>query len=82
MVLQDQKIDADIAVDLVDGVVGVPLRITGPVKDPTYSVPPAAVAGAAVGTAVMPGVGTAIGARIGDALGRLFGKDKKPAKPD
>lgn len=82
VVLQDQKIDADIAVDLVDGVVGVPLRITGPVKDPTYSVPPAAIAGAAVGTAVMPGVGTAIGARIGDALGRLFGKDKKPAKAD
>jgi len=80
VVLQNRKVDADIAVDLVDGVIGVPLRITGPVTDPTYSVPPAAIAGAAVGTAVLPGVGTAIGARIGDALGRLFGTDKKPAR--
>ena len=80
VVLQNRKVDADIAVDLVDGVVGVPLKITGPVTDPTYSVPPAAIAGAAVGTAVLPGVGTAIGARIGDALGRLFGTDMKPAK--
>ncbi|MCZ2498641.1 hypothetical protein GN316_17905 [Xylophilus sp. Kf1] len=79
VVLQNRQIDADIAVDLVDGVVGVPLRITGPVSDPRYSVPPAAVAGAAVGTAVLPGVGTALGARIGDAIGRLFGSDRKPA---
>lgn len=80
VVLQNRKVDADVAVDLVDGLVGVPLRITGPVTNPTYSVPPAAVAGAAVGTAVLPGVGTALGARIGDAIGRLFGSDKKPAK--
>lgn len=80
VVLQNRKVDADIAVDLVDGVVGVPLRITGPVTNPTYSVPPAALAGAAVGTAVLPGVGTAIGARIGDAIGRLFGGAKKAAK--
>ena len=81
VVLQDRVIDADIAVDLVDGVVGVPLRITGPVTDPKYSVPASAVAGAVAGTAVLPGVGTAIGARIGSAIGRLFGNGvaDKPA---
>lgn len=81
VVLQDRVIDADIAVDLVDGVVGVPLKITGPVADPKYSVPATAVAGAVAGTAVLPGVGTVIGARIGSAIGRIFGRDveDKPA---
>ena len=73
VVLQNRTVDADIAVDLVDGVVGVPLRITGPVTDPKYSVPPSAVAGAVAGSAVLPGVGTVIGARIGSAIGRIFG---------
>jgi len=76
VVLQNRRIDAEIAVDLVDGVVGVPLKITGPVADPTFSVPPAAVAGAAVGTAVLPGVGTVLGARIGQTLGKIFGGSK------
>ncbi|WPB57009.1 hypothetical protein [Xylophilus sp. GOD-11R] len=81
--LQNRRIDADFAVDLVDGIVGVPLRITGPVTDPVYSVPPGALAGAAAGTAVLPGVGTAIGARIGDAIGRLFGgSGAAPARQD
>jgi len=73
VVLQNRQVNADVAVDLVDGVVGVPLKITGPTRDPSFSVPASAVAGAAVGTAVLPGVGTAIGARIGNAIGRIFG---------
>lgn len=78
VVLQDRRVNADVSVDLVNGVVGVPLKITGPVSSPTYSVPAGALAGAAAGTAVLPGVGTVIGARIGDALGRIFGGSKKP----
>ena len=70
-------VDATLAVDLVDGVVGVPLRITGPTRKVTVSVPPAALAGAAVGTVVAPGVGTAVGARLGAAIGQLFGGDTK-----
>lgn len=87
--LQDQHINAQFAVDLVDGLVGVPLKVTGPVSNPDYSVPAAALAGAVAGTAVLPGVGTAIGARIGGLIGRLLGGgDTKaiggnaaPAKP-
>ena len=67
------EVDASVTVDLVDGVVGVPLRITGPLNRVKVSVPPSALVGAAVGTAVLPGVGTVVGARLGAALGRLFG---------
>jgi len=81
VVLQNRQLDADIAVDLVDGLVGVPLRITGPTSDPRFSVPASAVAGAAVGTAVLPGVGTVLGARIGSTLGRIFGSPGETSKP-
>ncbi len=69
----NRRIDAEFAVDLVDGVIGVPLTVSGPLDKVQVSVPASALAGAAVGTAVMPGLGTAIGARIGAALGRIFG---------
>ena len=75
--LANQTIEAEVAVDLVSGLVGVPLTISGPVSAVKVSVPAAALAGAAVGTAVLPGIGTAIGARVGAALGSIFGG--KPA---
>ena len=71
--LQNRTIDAEMSVDLVDGLVGVPLKITGPLSKVAVSVPPGAIAGAAVGTAILPGIGTAIGARIGNAIGNIFG---------
>jgi hypothetical protein len=79
--LAQRTVDATLAVDLVDGVVGVPLRITGPTRAVKVSVPPSALAGAAVGTAVLPGVGTAIGARLGSAIGRLFGAETASPTP-
>ena len=71
--LANRRIEAEFAVDLVDGLVGVPLIITGPTDKVVVSVPSGAVAGAVVGTAVLPGIGTAIGARLGATLGKLFG---------
>ncbi len=73
--IANRQIEAELAVDLVEGLVGVPLKLSGPLAHVNVSVPPGAVAGAAVGTAVLPGAGTAIGARIGAALGKIF----KPA---
>lgn len=73
----NRQVDAELAVDLVDGVIGVPLKISGPLDKVQVSVPASALAGAAVGTAVLPGIGTAIGARIGAALGQLFGRGAK-----
>lgn len=80
--LANRRIEADFAVDLVDGVVGVPLTLSGPVEKVEVSVPRGAIAGAVVGTAVLPGVGTAIGARLGATLGNIFSPDPapKPAK--
>ena len=77
--LANQTIEAEVAVDLVSGLVGVPLTISGPVSAVKVSVPAGAVAGAAVGTAVLPGIGTAIGARIGATLGNIFGAKPAPA---
>jgi uncharacterized protein involved in outer membrane biogenesis len=74
-------IDGEVAVDLVDGVVGVPLKVSGSLDDPTLSLTGGALAGAAVGTAVLPGVGTAIGARIGQQVERIFGGDAKKTPP-
>jgi uncharacterized protein involved in outer membrane biogenesis len=76
--LAQRQVDAEFAVDLVDGVVGVPLRLSGPIDHVKVSVPPGALAGAAVGTAVLPGVGTAIGARLGATLGKIFSPTPAP----
>jgi hypothetical protein len=78
--LFNRNIDAEFAVDLVEGVVGVPLKVSGPVTNIRVSVPPGAVAGAVVGTAVLPGIGTAIGARIGAAVGKVFGSGTEAKK--
>ncbi len=80
--LANRRIEAEFAVDLVDGIVGVPLVLSGPVDKVAVSVPKGAVAGALLGTAVLPGIGTAIGARVGATLGRLFdsGPDRQPGK--
>lgn len=71
--LTNRQMDAEFSVDLVGGIVGVPLVVSGPTDKLVVSVSAGAVAGAVVGTAVLPGVGTAVGARVGAALGRLFG---------
>ena len=70
--IANRQIDAEFAVDLVDGLVGVPLQLSGPLEKVEVSVPRSAIAGAVIGTAVLPGVGTAIGARIGATLGKIF----------
>ncbi len=80
-VVQNQRVSGHVAVDLVDGIVGVPLEFGGTVKDPTLSLPPAALAGAAVGTVVAPGVGTMLGARIGETVRRIFGGGEEKQEP-
>ena len=78
--LANRRIEAEFAVDLVDGIVGIPLIIKGPTDKVEVSVPKSAVAGAVVGTVLLPGVGTAVGARVGAAIGKLFGAT--PAPPE
>lgn len=78
--IANRQIESEFAVDLVDGVVGVPLKVSGPFENVKVSAPAGAVAGAVVGTAVLPGIGTAIGARIGATLGKIFGAEPEPIK--
>lgn len=76
-----RQINAEFEVDLVEGIVGVPLLLSGPIESMAVSVPKSAIAGAAIGTAVLPGVGTAIGARLGAGVGKLFGGQPAAARP-
>ncbi len=79
----NRKLDGEAAIDLVDGVFGLPLQLGGTLDQPRLSLTGGALTGAAIGTAVLPGVGTAIGARIGQQVEKLFGddEDKKKKKP-
>ncbi len=78
VVIFSRRIEAQGAVDLVDGLIGVPIKVSGRMEKPDVSVPKGAIVGAAVGTAILPIIGTAIGAR----LGALFNGDGQAAKDD
>ena len=56
------------------GLVGVPLAVSGTVASPILLPTRGALAGAAIGTVLLPGVGTSVGSSIGDKLGKMFGK--------
>ena len=64
----------DVELKGTSGLVGVPLNVAGTIGDPQLTPTRGALAGAAVGTVLLPGVGTAVGSSIGDKLGKLFGK--------
>ncbi len=57
----------------------VPLNVAGTVHSPLLYPTGGTMAGAAIGTVLMPGVGTGLGAKAGQAIENLFGKkeDKK-----
>jgi uncharacterized protein involved in outer membrane biogenesis len=55
----------------------VPLNISGTLDAPLALPTGAAMAGGAIGTAILPGVGTAIGAKAGNWAEGLFGGGKK-----
>ena len=58
--------------------VTVPLVVAGTLDAPLLYPNTAALAGAAVGTAILgPGLGTAAGAKLGEITGGLFGKKKR-----
>jgi hypothetical protein len=63
--IYQRQIEASGKLYLVDGTSGVPFTMSGPVDKPIASMPPGVFAGAAIGTAVLPGIGTDIGAGIG-----------------
>jgi hypothetical protein len=66
--------------------VSIPFDVSGTTSEPSLFPTRGAMAGAAVGTAILPGIGTAIGIKAGELTERLFGgkkqdkaKEKEPA---
>ena len=81
-VTSGKKLDGLVEVELKKsvGLVAVPLSISGSVESPMVLPSKAAMAGAAVGTAVLgPGVGTSLGIKASKGLDKLkkglFGDD-------
>lgn len=72
------RIDVNLGAKVVGTAVGVPLLVEGTLDKPELRLTRAALAGAAIGTLIMPGVGTGAGATLGekisDGLKGLFGK--------
>jgi len=58
------------------GLVSMPMVVSGTLNDPVVRPSGSALAGAAIGTAILgPGLGTAIGVKVGGFLNKLFGKN-------
>lgn len=72
---RSRELSGDISAEVrgTASLVATPLAISGTVDDPVVRPSKAALAGAAVGTAILPGVGTAIGAKAGVFTKKLFG---------
>ena len=84
----NRRMQGRLAIDLVDGVVGVPLQLGGTLDAPQLGLSSGALAGAAAGSAVLPGGGTPLGARLGQQLEDWFGDAEEggsgagaPARP-
>ena len=56
------------------GLVGVPVAVSGTLDHPILMPTKGSMAGAVVGTVLLPGVGTSIGSSVGDKIGKMFGK--------
>jgi|GEM_PF-1329303 len=86
------ELDGKLTVGLDDptGIVSMPLMVAGTVDEPKVRPTDEALAGGAVGTAILgPGVGTAVGVKAGEFIGKigsLFGSDddekKEEKKPE
>lgn len=73
----------DVDVKGTAGLVSMPLVVSGTLEQPQVHVSGAALAGAAVGTAVLgPGLGTALGARLGGFMNKLFGDRTNAGQPE
>ncbi|PZO13319.1 MAG: hypothetical protein DCF26_17210 [Burkholderiales bacterium] len=76
--LYRMQIDAQGRLEVGGGLVEVPFSVQGPTQQPSFSVAWEVLAGAAIGTAVLPGIGTVLGAKIGGVVGG----PPKPPPPD
>lgn len=72
------RVDVNLGARMVGTAIGVPLLVEGTLDQPQLRLTRAALAGAAIGTLVLPGVGTGAGATLGEKISEglkdLFGK--------
>ncbi|MEO8544655.1 MAG: AsmA family protein [Burkholderiaceae bacterium] len=72
------RVDVQLGAKMVGKAIGVPLQVEGTLDKPQLRLTRAAMAGAAIGTLIMPGVGTGVGATLGEKIGEslkgLLGK--------
>jgi hypothetical protein len=61
-----------LTVDAVGGLIGLPVQVSGTLEAPKVSFSRAAVLGAAIGTAALPGAGTVAGAQLGEKVGNTL----------
>ena len=84
--IANRHINGELTVDVAGGLVGVPVKVSGPLGAARVSVPMPEVAGqaagTAVGTAILPGIGTAIGAEVGRSIGKILGGNAAGKDPD
>ena len=73
-----KQIDAQGTLAVGGGVLEVPFALRGPTRQPEFQIAWGTLAGAAVGTAVLPGIGTVLGATIG---GMISGPPQAPDPP-
>lgn len=78
-IAQDKSLSGRVNVQ-VAGALVVPLKLSGSLDSPMALPTGAALTGAALGTAILPGVGTAAGAKVGNWAEGLFGGKKEPKK--
>ncbi|WP_332750834.1 hypothetical protein [Hydrogenophaga sp.] len=72
------QINAQGTLEVGGGLLEVPFSLHGPTRKPEFEMAWGTLAGAAVGTAVLPGIGTVLGAKIG---GMLSAPPEAPDKP-
>lgn len=66
--LYRREIEAQGTLEVGGGVVDVPFAAHGPTRQPTFEMAWGSIAGAVIGTAVLPGIGTFIGGKVGGAM--------------
>jgi hypothetical protein len=81
-VTRNNKLDGEIDVGLnnTKGILSIPLKISGTVNQPSLRPTNEAMAGAAIGTAILPGIGTALGVKAGKVVTwfkNMMNKDKQ-----
>ena len=64
----------DTEVKGTSGLVGVPVAVSGTLDNPVLMPTKGSMAGAVIGTVLLPGVGTSVGSSVGDKIGKMFGK--------